>query len=492
MPAPRSLPIEIRERLARAEAILASTLDPIVTITATGTIIEASRSIERVFGWSPAEIIGRNIAVLMPEPHRSRHDDYLHRYRETGRTNILGRTRELSGVHRDGRIFPIEISVALVEVEGGAEPLFTGIIHDATQRREAERALAAHRARLEELVRMRTRQLETTHDQLRSADRLAAIGTLAAGLGHDMNNLLLPLRCRLDALDTLLLDPLAQEHLGAIRRSAEYLQHLSDGLHLLSLDPEDATASPETTDVATWWAQAGMLLSRAVPREVQFECVIPDGLHRLRMPSHRLTQAILNLIVNAGEAVEPGGHVRLEVVALPGYVELAVRDDGCGMSPEVLKRALEPFYTTKKRGLGTGLGLSLAHGVAAAAGGSLTIESEPGKGTTIRIRIPTVPPLAERESTGDTGAPVLRIALDDPRRRSLVAAIARAVGFRPATDSEIDNADALVCDRAAGARGRDPATTIVLGASGGPDPDDFEALRASLISLADRLAGASA
>jgi PAS domain S-box-containing protein len=424
----------LREAIARHQAVLASTLDPIVTIDAWGGIQSVSNAIERVFGWRPEELIGRNVSVLMPEPHRSQHDGFLAAYRRTGQTNILGRTREFEAVRKDGRRFPIELSVSRVDVPGQAEPLFTGIIHDITERHELQRALAQHQSHLEELVQRRTAELERSHEQLRAADRLASIGTLAAGLGHDMNNVLLPIRCQLDALDAASLPPAVRQNFREVRRSIEYLQHLSDGLHLLALDPDDPQAMRGETDLRAWWSQVAALLRRAVPKHARLDEAIPESLSRIAVAPHRLTQAVLNLVVNAGEAVGPDGHVR--VWAQPTddrrLMRIGVTDNGHGMTPEVRKHALDPFFTTKKRGLGTGLGLSLVHGVAQSAGGSVTIDSEPGQGTTVVLELPVADSAQDHASARVLSA---TISLRDRRLASFVEALLRAAGC-PAKRSE--------------------------------------------------------
>ncbi|MHC4448311.1 MAG: PAS domain-containing protein, partial [Planctomycetota bacterium] len=443
---------ELRQALARYEAILASTLDPVVTIDAFGTIQVASDSVKRVFGWTPAELIGRNVNVLMPEPHRSAHDGSLAGYRQTGKTDILGQTREFEGQRKDGSKVPIEISISRVDVPGQEQPLFTGIIHDITERKRAERAvqeserrfreileevdlvavmldtegrvtfcndhllqltgwtgeealgqdwfgtflppghrarvhkvfeegikagqiqahyeneivtrngerrlmawtntiirdlngdvagvtglgvdvteqrraeaeLARHREHLEEIVAERTSELEASQAQLRLTDRLASIGTLAAGLGHDMNNVLLPVRCRLDALAARELPREAAEHFEAVRKCVQYLQQLADGLHLLALDPEHTEPAGESTELSSWWEQVGSLLARGLPRHVRLATSWPSDLPPVAVAPHRLTQAVLNLLVNAGEAVGDDGKVRVSAETDGRTVRLAV------------------------------------------------------------------------------------------------------------------------------------------------------------------------
>lgn len=424
---------------ARVRGVLASALDPILTIDPYGTIQSASNSLERVFGWKPEEVVGRNVSILMPEPHHSAHDGYLANYRRTRQTNILGRTREFEAVRKDGSRMPIELSVSRVDIPGRPEPLIMGIIHEISERRALENELARYQHHLEEIVRQRTAELESTHDQLRMADRLASIGTLAAGLGHDMNNVLLPIRARLDALDASELPHAAREQFAAVRRSVAYLQQLSDGLHLLALDPDDHEASAGSTNLQEWWTQIGPLLVKAVPKRVTLEKEFADGLPDIAVPPHRLTQAVLNLVVNAGEAIPDRGFVRIIASAAQAghVVELAVSDSGQGMSPEVIKQAFDPFFTTKKRGLGTGLGLSLVRGVAQSAGGSVAIESEPGKGTTVRLRLPSADDA--QQARGDdalTNAAV--VTLRDRRVASFVSALLQSSGLAVKYEGEPD------------------------------------------------------
>ncbi len=506
----KPLESELQEALVRYRAILSSTLDPVVTIDAHGIIQDASDSVRRVFGWEPQELRGRNVSVLMPDPYHSAHDGYLAAYRRTGATTILGRTREFTGRRKDGSVFPIEISIARVDVPGREQPLFTGILRDVTERKRAEEELSRHREHLQELVAERTRELEASHEQLRTADRLATIGTLAAGLGHDMNNVLLPLRCRLDALEAESLTAAAHGHFTAVRKSADYLQQLADGLHLLALDAEDAEPSGEGTDLASWWEQVGPLLARGLPRHVRLATSWPSALPPVGVAPHRLTQAVLNLVVNAGEAVGEDGKLRIWAEADPDgrFVRLGVSDNGCGMTPEVKRRALDPFFTTKKRGLGTGLGLSLVQGVARSAGGSVHIDSAPGAGTTITL----VLPVHERPTHGADAPPApepqATVTVAERRLASLISTMLGAAGFavsngaggpprggRWVTDASPDTLEkARVFLAGAG------AGVLVLGPGAGDwqaigaipvrRPDDFEELRERIDEAASRLTGA--
>lgn len=309
---------------------------------------------------------------------------------------LSGRVRAIQTLHFQQQIAHaagvrrFELVIASLVVLMVAGVTFYGSML-ATRMRQNRAELARHRDHLEELVAERTAELRASHQQLRLAERLASVGTLAAGLGHDMNNLLFPVLCRLDALDAAGLDDQAAEEVAQVRQSIEYLQQLSDGLRLMVLDPDDPDASRHTTDLRSWADEVAPLLRAALPRESTLEYDIPDDVPPIAVAPHRLTQAVYNLVVNASEAISRGGTitVRAEVQGEGRLVRVSVTDNGKGMPAEVAGRALEPFFTTKKRHLSTGLGLALVHGVATSAGGSVEIESSPGAGTTVTLNLLT-------------------------------------------------------------------------------------------------------
>lgn len=359
-------------------------------------------------------------------------------------------------------------------------------------------AIERHRAHqeLERLVEERTAKLEASHEQLRQSERLASIGTLAAGLGHDMKNILLPVMCRLDALEKA--SQATQAEVGAVRRSLDYLRRLSRGLRLFALDPDDAEASDAATQLGDWWEEVGPLLEKALPPEVEFEADLPKDLPSVPVPEHRLTQAVLNLVVNAGEATEGKGRVRLWAKPGGDTVRLGVTDNGHGMSREVQGHALEPFFTTKKRRLSTGLGLSLVHGLAQSAGGSVKIQSKPGQGTTVTLTLPVV-----RHDVPAPGpdARIAAVSLGDQRASAFAASLLRSAGFEVRHVDEPGESTIWITDEPAGAqryldadRGR---RVIVLGQPGGSDrpermtyvdgPLDLEGLHQTLRSAVREL-----
>ena len=304
---------------------------------------------------------------------------------------------------------------------------------------------AAHLAGIAIERRRAEARLAESEEQLRVSDRLASLGTLVAGLGHDMNNVLFPVRCRLDAVDWDNLPEDAREAAKTARDSVEYLQQLSSGLRLFAADPQDTQSTLDVTSLPTWWGQVQPLISKMIPNDVTIHASIPDDLPLLTVAPHRLSQAVLNLVTNAAEAMPAGGTVHLEVRANSRKREVAitVSDEGVGMSEEVRRRALDPFFTTKKRSLSTGLGLSLVLGVVRRAHGSITIDSAPGKGTSIRLVFPTAQAARASRRHPDGTADRAAVTLSDLRTAAWVTHVLESAGY---SVSLAEDGDPRECD----------------------------------------------
>lgn len=270
----------------------------------------------------------------------------------------------------------------------GVVTRWLGTNTDITAQVDAEKALVQHKAELEQRVQERSRELMEAHLQLRRTERMASMGTLSAGLGHDMSNLLLPLMLRLDALQETPLTPEAQEDIRAIRTAAHYLQKLATGLRLLTLDVEGPRPG-DVTNVGPWWEDASGVMRNVLPRGVSLEAEITSVLPAA-ISKPALTQVIFNLVQNAGDAMKERtpGKVRIRSWDEPLHVCISVEDSGVGMSEEVMARCMEPFFTTKARGMSTGLGLSLVYGRIQEVGGTVDLRSKDGVGTTFSLRIP--------------------------------------------------------------------------------------------------------
>jgi PAS domain S-box-containing protein len=412
-------------------------LDPIITMNASGFIQSASASVENVFGWTPAELFGRNVKVLIPEPRRSALDRYLDRYRNAGDTRVLERTRRFDAVRKDGRPIQIELSMSRADLPPHVAPYFIGIVREVTSEIDVSSDVIKDRDRLQQLITEQTRALATAGLRLQLADRLAALGTLAAGLGHDMNNVLLPVRARLNALEHAGIPPAAQAHLSAVRRSVAYLQNLSDGLHDLALDPDGSGPSvvgSGVTNLSQWWRHVGPLISKAIPSRVHLSATFSTSLPSVAIASHWLTQAMLNLIVNAGEAMPVRSRrswIKLTAAKSDDgrWLRLSVKDNGRGMTQAIQNRAMDLFFTTKPRRIGTGLGLPLARKAVMRAGGDLEIHSKPNHGTTVVIVLRTVAPRKGDDPTSVPGHPSAAISIRSAASSALATQIVISSGL---------------------------------------------------------------
>jgi signal transduction histidine kinase len=287
-------------------------------------------------------------------------------------------------------------------------------------------------------------QQPSHHAVPHTADRSAFIAGLAIGLGHDIGNIVLPMLCYLDSLDSLHLPDDARSHIKALRESAMHLKRLSSGLNLFAHDSGDWSATAPHTHLQSWWREIQPIARKSLPRLIMLKTEIDADLPPVNCPAHQLTQAILNIISNAGEAIAGRGTVR--VAAQRGEnntVLLSVADSGRGMSEDVRNRALDPFFTTKKRSLSTGLGLTQVNDIATAAGGKVIIDSAAGKGTTVTLVLPQ----AHAETAASPSQATHRsAALDmrDARIASYARTLLEGAGFNVHHDQQPGEDDALI------------------------------------------------
>lgn len=304
-----------------------------------------------------------------------------------------------------------------------------GTSTDIEDRKRAEAMLATYQERLEVLVDQRTEELRRTHQRLRMAERMASIGTLAAGIGHDMANLMIPARIRVNALRGADLPAGLARDVDALASAIDYLSRLAGSLRLLAVDPENPGLAEERTDLRRWWEQSSTLLRSALPPGVVLEGDLGASPPDPAITPAALTQVVLNLVQNAGEAMRDRGHgaVRVSVSAQASTVTFSIRDDGPGMPEEVRARCAEPYFSTKNGAHASGLGLWLVQTLVERAGGSVAIESEPGRGTCFRVTLPVAhdPAGSQRRAF---------VELRDPRWRALVVGELRALRYDITTD----------------------------------------------------------
>jgi PAS domain S-box-containing protein len=426
----------------RYRRLIETAAEGIWEIDLNGRILYANQSMATILGRGGDDLSGCSWIDLVDPDDAPRAREALARVARGDQEHSEWRLRRA-----DGSSVWVSMSTAAIKDHRGRPEGAFAMVTDISDRKRVERELARHRDHLESLVRERTRELEESHQRLRLSERLAALGTLAAGLGHDIGNLLLPIRARLDALRAERLSTSAASQIPPIVKCIDYLQSLSSGLRLLSLDPAHESPGPVWTELASWWASVEMLLRNAVDRRVRIEVDPLDGLPVLAIAPHRLTQTIFNIFKNAGEALgqQPSPRIKLtaESAAAGELVRLRVQDNGAGMTAQTRLRAIEPFYTTKTRSLSTGLGLSLANGIITAAGGELDIESQPGEGTSVMLTIPAAK-VHEHSSAGRE----IVISMRDRRRRTLLMQILQSIGYAVREADEPGDASIWVTEAA--------------------------------------------
>ncbi len=404
----------------KLQAMLESAVDAIITIDGHGIITTVNPAAARLFGYEQHEFLGRNVHFLMPEPYHSEHDGYIHNYRTTGRRKIIGIGREVTGRRRDGTLFPMHLAVSEFEMDGRVH--FTGIIHD----------LSAHKA---------------TEMALRQAQKMEAMGQLTGGIAHDFNNLLTVIIGNLEMLEGKLTTPLQRELTTEALEAADLGARLTARLLAFA---RRSHLEPESVNLNNFVVGLTDMLHRTLGATIYLSNALTPNLWSARVDPSQVESAIVNLAVNARDAMPEGGRLLIETgnAAIdmdmskkldglpPGdYVRLAVSDTGTGMPASVRERAFEPFFTTKEQGRGTGLGLSMIYGFAKQSGGQATIDSVEGKGTTVTIYLPRhrVEPVRLGEVDADAALPgggqVILAVEDDERVRKLTVTRLTQLGY---------------------------------------------------------------
>jgi len=411
----------ILDREARLSAILDAAPDAILTIDEHGIVGTFSPAAEEIFGFKATEVLGRNVKILMPEHDGSRHDGYLEHYIKTGEKKIIGIGREMDAARKDGSRVPIRLKVSELELDGSRH--FLGIIHDLTNDRK--------------------RQAE-----LQRAQKMEAVGQLTGGLAHDFNNLLtvvignlelLEMRTDDDKLHELINEALEASNLGAALTS-----------QLLSFSKSQSLA-PESVALNDLVETMLPLLQRTLDQQISIKTQLADDLHATLADPGQIESAILNLAINARDAMPGGGTLSLEtrnvvldadyaaaqVDVTPGnYVCLSVTDTGTGMSSETQQQVFEPFFTTKGPGAGSGLGLSMVYGFAKQSGGHVVIYSELGQGTSVNLFLPVAPATsgenkaAPLEKVSYTGKEKILVVEDDPKVLRLTVTRLEELGYQ--------------------------------------------------------------
>jgi PAS domain S-box-containing protein len=423
----------LREVAARLRAVVDTAVDGVILIDSRGAIQMFNPACERLFGYRAAEVIGENVRLLMPAPYRDEHDRYLANYHRTGERKIIGIGREVVGRRKDGSTFPMDLSVGEARQEG--ESIFVGIIHDLSDRKRTE-------------------------EQLAQAQKMETVGQLSGGIAHDFNNLLTVIIGNADTLSEKLkarpdLQQLSDTIIAAGERGAELTRRL------LAFSRRQ-TLQPQAIDCNRLVASMQQLLRRTLREDIEIGTALDGEAMIAFADPGQLESAILNLALNAQDAMPLGGGLTIATARAelddryqeghpevkPGaYVMVSVTDDGEGMPREVLERVFEPFFTTKEVGKGSGLGLSMVYGFVKQSDGHVAIYSEPGLGTTVRLYLPATggdtvagAGLAARREP-ERGSATVLVAEDDPFVRGYAVSCLESLGYRVIT--AVDGHEAL-------------------------------------------------
>jgi len=421
----------LRESEARHRAVLETAMDAFVAMDHDGRVIEFNPAAERMFGHPRADVIGRELAeVIIPPAFQDAHRRGLSRYLATGEHTLLGGRIEVSARRADGTEFPVELTVTVAQMAG--PPTFSAYVRDLT---EQKRAAAAR---------------DSLEMQLQQAQKMEAVGRLAGGVAHDFNNLLTVISGRAHMLLSRLKpgEPMHRD-VDLIQKTSQRAVALTSQLLAFS---RKQVVQPRVLELGPLVADLVPMLQRMIGENMELTVEPVDGTGRVKADPGQMHQVLMNLAVNARDAMPDGGRIRVSIrdvevdatAALPQtnlppgpYVALAVSDSGTGMSAETAAHIFEPFFTTKEHGKGTGLGLSTVYGIVEQSHGHIQVQSELDHGTTFTIHLPRVEeaPAADAAAPTDaarrlrTTSRTVLVVDDEPEVLELAVEILKRVGY---------------------------------------------------------------
>ncbi len=358
----------------RLRAVIDNAHDAIIAIDDAGRIEMFNLAAERIFGYRPEEVVGRNVHILMPQPYHREHDGYLRNYIETGKAKIIGTGREVEARHKDGTVFPIDLSVGEMP---GRHRGFIGIIRDITERHRSEQ-------------RVRELTAELVH-----ISRLSAMGQLSSSLAHELNQPLTAIMNYAEAARQMI-DiggdrslPKVQEFLAKTadqaERAGQIIRRLRNFVEKGPVEREPEALNKVVIEAANL-ATIGTRVDRI---KVHFE--LDDTLDPISIDKIQIQQVVVNLVRNAVEILREADRRELTIrtVGSAESQDVIVSDTGPGIAPDIVDKLFTPFLTTKKDGMG--IGLSISQSIIEAHNGRLWAEPNPGGGTIFRFRLPRQP-----------------------------------------------------------------------------------------------------
>jgi PAS domain S-box-containing protein len=418
------LEVEVEER-QRAENRLQMLIETapmgIVIADKRGCISDVNAQALQMFGYGREELLGKSVETLLPERLRESHEGHRTGYSKDPHARPMGVGMELFARRKDGTEFPVEISLGPLQT--GDELLISSIVVDISARKKMEK-------------------------QLRLSQRMEAIGELAGGVAHDFNNLLaVILGCADVAFDALPAEHPAAKKIEMVRQAGSSAADLTRQLLAFS---RQQMLQPRVLNLMEVIDKIQVLLRRLIGENIEISVSLEPSLGCVKADPGQIEQVLLNLCVNARDAMPKGGRLTIaarnvelddsfrdeRLVVVPGpYVMLSVEDTGCGMNRETQARIFDPFFTTKEVGKGTGMGLATVYGIVKQTGGYIWVYSEVSKGSVFKVYLPLVhesPQLAPQKETDATslrGTETILLAEDSNALREMAKEYLESVGY---------------------------------------------------------------
>jgi two-component system, cell cycle sensor histidine kinase and response regulator CckA len=396
---------------ARFVGLLEAAPDAMVCVDGNGRIALVNAQAERLFGYRRDELVGQLVEMLVPDAVRPVHPGHRAGYAADPRPRPMGAGTELAGRRRDGSTFPAEISLSAIDTDEGI--LITAAVRDITERRQAQ----AERERLKTQA-----ERDRLTRQLQQSQRLESLGQLAGGVAHDFNNLLGVITNYAAFVAEDLRKPPGESPGESTLADVEQIQLAAERAarltHQLLAFARREVVQPRVLNLNSIVTLILNMLQRTLGEHIELTTSLDPGLDLVLADPGHMEQILVNLAVNARDAMIGGGKLTIETgnvdvdeayaathanLKTGRYAALKVSDNGSGMPPEVADRAFEPFFSTKPKGEGSGLGLATIYGIVTQAGGSVRIYSEPQLGTTITVMLPVTDqaPLSGEHAAGE-------------------------------------------------------------------------------------------
>ena len=364
----------VKQSVSAFDALMNAAVDAIVIIDTRGTIQRFNRAAEEMFGYLEAEVRGRNVNLLMPEPHHSSHDFYLSRYSETGEAAVIGIGREVTGLKKDGGTFPIYLSVGEIKQADGNR--YLGIIRDLSE------------------VHASQEQVRKLEEQLLHADRLVIMGELTAGIAHEINQPLTAIAAYADAGKKIIQrrEQLPADEINSIcERIAEQSRRAAEVVQRLRKLVRSGTVSKARHDINQLIKNTLLLFEYEIKKsKIELLFYPLESLKVLYLDEIHIQQIMVNLVKNSLDAIslaaQEDGRIEIRVRKMASDVQISVSDNGPGVPEQDRKHLFESFFTTKSTGVG--LGLSICKTIAGAHGGTLKYTQRAEGGSCFTLSLP--------------------------------------------------------------------------------------------------------